>query len=240
MPALPTAETASSFWPTPAAGLPNDGEEPETLEARRLLLKAKHQNGNGVGTPLAIAAKRWPTPVARDFKGQDMPNRVGTASLGDLAARWPTPMVSDVTRGSGTYMRGNPTLKGAAVKWPTPGANEDGYRLQGDSQSNGLAATAMKWPTPTSTDAKASGAAGYSTASGRHAGVTLTDAACRGLLAPTTPKDGASTSTSGRALNPRFVEALMGWPDGWTDCAYWETELCPTRSLSFGPCSGAA
>lgn len=35
------------------------------------------------------------------------------------------------------------------------------------------------WPTPTATDAKASGAAGYSTESGRHAGVTLTDAAVR-------------------------------------------------------------
>ena len=35
------------------------------------------------------------------------------------------------------------------------------------------------WPTPTATDAKASGAAGYSTQSGRHSGTTLTDATVR-------------------------------------------------------------
>jgi hypothetical protein len=35
------------------------------------------------------------------------------------------------------------------------------------------------WPTPTSQDSAASGAAGYSTASGRHSGTTLTDAAMR-------------------------------------------------------------
>lgn len=35
------------------------------------------------------------------------------------------------------------------------------------------------WPTATATDSKASGAAGYSTDSGRHSGTTLTDAAVR-------------------------------------------------------------
>lgn len=37
------------------------------------------------------------------------------------------------------------------------------------------------WPTPTGSDSKASGAAGYSTASGRHSGTTLTDAVVRGV-----------------------------------------------------------
>lgn len=56
-------------------------------------------------------------------------------------------------------MRGNPTLKGAAV-----------------------------WPTATAGDAKASGAAAYSTESGRHAGTTLTDAAS-GLWASPQARD---------------------------------------------------
>lgn len=42
------------------------------------------------------------------------------------------------------------------------------------------------WPTATATDAKASGAAGYSTASGRHSGTTLTDAASGLWVTPTT------------------------------------------------------
>lgn len=44
-----------------------------------------------------------------------------------------------------------------------------------------LAGSVKLWPTATAGDAKASGAAGYSTESGRHSGTTLTDAAVRGL-----------------------------------------------------------
>ena len=54
------------------------------------------------------------------------------------------------------------------------------------------------WPTATAGDHKASGAAGYSTASGRHAGVTLTDAAVR--LWPTPS-----------AANPNAQESLETW-----------------------------
>lgn len=157
--------------------------------------------------------------------------------LGTQAKAWPTPMVSDVERGSGTYMRGNPTLKGEAHGWATPTTRDwkdTGAAVErGDVPENALLGRQVaRWPTPTSCDAKSSGSAGYASTETRSAGVTLTDAAVRGLRAPTTAKDGASISTAGRVLNPRFVEALMGWPIGWTDCASWETESCPTK-----PCS---
>jgi len=45
-----------------------------------------------------------------------------------------------------------------------------------------MARKGMLLPTTTTTDCKASGAAGYSTESGRHAGVTLTDVVVRGFL----------------------------------------------------------
>jgi hypothetical protein len=62
------------------------------------------------------------------------------------------------------------------------------------------------WPTPTASDANGSGAALLSTDSGRHAGTTLTDAAVRM----------GAVSQGGRALNPDWVETLLGFPIGWS------------------------
>jgi len=47
-------------------------------------------------------------------------------------------------------------------------------------------------------------------------------------LDPTTPKDGPSTSTQ-VVLNPPFVEALMGFPIGWTDLGLSATPSCPSK-----------
>jgi hypothetical protein len=54
------------MWPTPDANVMNDAESPETVEARRQREKARHRNGNGMGTPLAMAARMWSTPTAQD------------------------------------------------------------------------------------------------------------------------------------------------------------------------------
>lgn len=88
------------------------------------------------------------------------------------------------------------------------------------------------WPTPTAGDAGGSGAAGYSTESGRHSGTTLTDAVVgprgrRDLATPPAGSDGSPRAV----LNPQFVETLMGYPVGWTD---------PTRSLSEPTASDAS
>jgi hypothetical protein len=142
-----TGENGSSLWPTPDAGTFNTSESVESFEARRARIAAMGINGNGMGTPLGIAVKLWPTP--------------------------------------------------------------------------------------TSTDHKASGVAGYSTESGRHSGTTPTDAVVRKLWAtPTnsmaTMGDMEQASTAGNgssrkpyeskgSLNPVWVEALMGFPQGWLD-----------------------
>lgn len=57
-------------WPTPDASVMQDGEGPATFLAPREALKAKGVNGNGMGTPLAMAVKleSWPTPGAADHK----------------------------------------------------------------------------------------------------------------------------------------------------------------------------
>lgn len=106
-------------------------------------------------------------------------------------------------------------------------------------------------PTPTATDHKASGAAGYDTSSGRHAGTTLTDATVRqperfgryaeavarwapvlGRLAPPptepTGRDGAAR------LSPRFVEWMMGLPDGWVTDVEGPTRSARLKALGNG------
>jgi hypothetical protein len=95
----PKLSAQVKLWPTPSASLPNDGEAPNTWLERRERVREKHNNGNGMGMPLAIAAKVWPTPAARDYrspnklsyaergggkKGEQLPNAVG----GQLNPSW--------------------------------------------------------------------------------------------------------------------------------------------------------
>ena len=117
-----------------------------------------------------------------------------SVGLKDWIRRWPTPTVDDssnVTRESGSFQsptravreawEPEPTEEELEVldrprMYPTPGANEDSYRLGGDSQqSNSLGAMARR--------------------------------------------EAISEGGSGQ-LNPTWVEWLMGFPAGWTDCEH--------------------
>ncbi len=105
------------------------------------------------------------------------------------------------------------------------------------------------FPTPTAGDAKSSGAAGYSTASGRHTGTTLTDAIVRFPTPTANDWKGPNNSGSGTAssnglatraggqLNPTWVEWLMGWPLGWTDCEPLETARFREWQQQHSSCS---
>jgi hypothetical protein len=73
-PVLPTSGTGSSssrgLLPTSAAGNFNDGEDLESWEARRQRNLAKGINGNGQGTPLAIAVQQiLQPPDPADLQG---------------------------------------------------------------------------------------------------------------------------------------------------------------------------
>jgi hypothetical protein len=54
-----TKGSASLYWPTPSAGVFQDGEDPQKWQQRADSLKQKGINGNGAGTPLTVAAARW-------------------------------------------------------------------------------------------------------------------------------------------------------------------------------------
>jgi hypothetical protein len=173
----------------------------------------------------------WATPNAGDAKQYAETVEGWTARAEAAAARgvhkqemlavqvkqWPTP---DASMGTG----GRTGVRGAG---PT-GMRPDGSKVQVTLN----AAVANPWPTPTAGDAKASGSAGYSTESGRSAGVTLTDATVRAWLTPGANDfkgsshpgqrrgqlDEATENEPGAkgSLNPAWVEALMGFPAGWT------------------------
>ena len=71
--ARPTSASGFGGWPTPDAQAMNVGADPVKHLARLARLKAKHNNGNGAGLPLGMAAKLagWQTPTVNDSKASD-------------------------------------------------------------------------------------------------------------------------------------------------------------------------
>jgi DNA (cytosine-5)-methyltransferase 1 len=104
----------------------------------------------------------------------------------------------------------------AKIQWTTP-------RACSGERSSGLnrAEIMRQWATPTARDWK-------------DGTLKETNVPTNGLLsrqAPRTDVDGKGSCAHGLTLNPLFVEALMGWPIGWTDCGSAETALSPWLRL---------
>nr|WP_232379888.1 hypothetical protein [Polyangium fumosum] len=134
----------------------------------------------------------WPTPMTRDARGPSRGKRAqGSPPLAQAVKLWPTPDASCANEREAVE-----TFKERQAKLRAKGINGNGCGTP-------LGIAVKLWPTPTCGDAKASGAAGYSTET-RHAGTTLVDAAVR-------------QPNAGGVLNPAWVETLMGCPPGWTD-----------------------
>jgi len=108
------------MWPTPDASVSNDGEDLQQWEQRRETLKAKGVNGNGCGTPLAVAARLWPTPTAGDAKSSG--SRVGNP---DTKAHPGTSLTDATVRTSEARQRMNPAwveqLMGFPAGWTDVG-----------------------------------------------------------------------------------------------------------------------
>lgn len=109
---------------------------------------------------------------------------------------WPTP-VANGDRTTNDAQDG--TSLGFAVRhWPTPTVTGN-HNRKGVSKNSGdgLATAVKNWPTPTCHDRK--GKSGATRGRGAVGGPCL-------------------TMVVGGTLSPMWVEWLMGWPIGWTDC----------------------
>lgn len=223
------SETFSDRWPI--SGSMRNGSVSERPKS------ALRTSANGSGC--------WPTATATDARASGgNPDTTGThgTTLTDRAVRqWPTPAAFDAgysvtpeqyeTRaarlmeihknGNGAGMR----LGTAAQAWPTPVARDAKGPKGRAGVFQDLGTTARDWLTPTAR----LGTSGP--------GIHLASQASR--PDPTTPTDGP-TGSQKAVLNPPFVETLMGWPRGWTDCTRSATEsyhswrqqhLCALRAV---------
>lgn len=220
----------------------NDGEGPTTFEARRQRLVEAGINGNGMGIPLAMAVKLWPTTTAADSASTGIANnytkdsgRHSGTTLTDAVRALATPMAAD-SRGSAGA--GKAELPNQAMSWATPRAEDSesaGMRVTRGVQDT-LTAQTRTWATPVARDHKGGDLPS------RHGGSSLAEQAENGRFSHRDrAPDGGTTNSPGsrispRRLNPAFSAWLMGWPWFWTkaepiSCARSETALWRSRLL---------
>jgi hypothetical protein len=154
---------------------------------------------------------------------------------GNESGLWPTTTTKDAARSGGnpnTTGTHGVTLTDRAVRmWGTPVARDDqkspdahmAMKARMDrNTATSLTVQAKMWGTPRASDA-ARGSDPIRT-NAKAGAPTLKSQATAFPHDPTTTTDGPN----GTVLNPRFVEALMGLPDGWlTSCTLEETDSSP-------------
>ncbi len=217
-----TSENDYSSWPTPRA-------EPST---------SRNANNKTGGEFLGHAVQQWPTPMAQNWRsgstGPEMMSKNSRPLQERAVSGWPTPRASDGEKGGPNQAgsSGDLMLTSAAAKWPTPTAMDSessacAHLTTDSGRHSGTTLTdAMRmWPTPAATS-YGSSQNGINGKGGEFerpsAGTPSLETLARNgelpsLRAPETPMAGGNTSPTGLILNPRFVEALMGFPIGWTD-----------------------
>jgi hypothetical protein len=157
-----------------------------------------------------------PTPTATaNHMAPSMRKHSGMRLLQD--GLLPTPPATMADRGGRgdllQLVRGNPSPSGH-FRWPTPhGMPKVGQARNPGPSGNELGAAVNRierelWPTPTTQDYRIGMPERYKeeqSMGGRRS--NLNDAVAEG-----------KTAATGGALNPTWVEWLMGFPLGWTDC----------------------
>lgn len=136
---------------------------------------------------------------------------------------WQTPVADDaVDRKLGKWnSRGEPKLSAMVKLWPTPTVCGNHNRKGASATSgDGLATAVKKWPTPTAV-----------TNTGGAALCKWGGSGSREML-----KKIVTPEEFNGALNPTWVEWLMGWPLGWTDLEPLATDKYLCAPLKHSEC----
>ena len=195
---------------------------------------------DGTTLPTLVgAAQNWGSPRATDGKAgssytENTTGKSLTADVGQWqASARPTPKTTDF-QNPGAHGTGGPDLKTSVDKWPTPMGSDDGMKVTSTAHQKSLIQEASIWQTPNVPNG------GRSTKHAQKKGRTLVrngkkvqnqldSQSLTFHQDQQTQKHGEKSSKSTRRLNPQFVEWLMGWPIGMTDCASPVTELSHYR-----------
>jgi hypothetical protein len=199
-----TCGSGGGVWlPTPIAN--EKGESPKALFER---MKKYGRTGSAVHLCLSTAIQMLPTPTARDWKdgtAKSCANVPVNSLLGRAVHMLPTPLSSNT---KATHMRSGGRPPRSYL--PTPTASTYGTQTNpGADPRPSLETLARNGMMPTPTVCGNYNRAGSSPTSG----------------------DGLAT-VAGGALNPTWVEWLMGWPLEWTACAPSETGKSRKRRRS--------
>ena len=156
---------------------------------------SQHSLVETTGGGLERFLETWPrSGMTRNGTAYRLPNLVRTITeIG--SGLLPTPVKSDAT--TGQIIGKNDTFK------MTKNGNLRKYNGKGTNGSLGLARYVKFWPTPCARDYKGARSQESLVAAGRDGTNSLPDA--------------FAVSQKSARLNPRFVEALMGYPDMHTD-----------------------
>ena len=137
----------------------------------------------------------WPTPTASSMPCE------GTQRL--LRKKW---LAGELSLEEASAIAGRDVRKsqGKVPKWPTPTADDANNVTRKSGEFKSLTRAVM-FPTPCATKARQ----GFQNRRNGKKG---------SQESLTTVVQGGPASEVGGALNPTWVEWLMGWPLGWTDC----------------------
>lgn len=209
----PIVESGCSSWPTPVSN--DDNKTPEAHMAMKQRMKGGPRN---TITSLQVLAQAWPTPTTNDSKNDNPPSQAerNTPPLNVAAVSWPTPRAED-SESTGAHRETPDTLTSATRQWQTPAT--DSFRSRGGERKDemGLDQQARThWATPRSSPQENRATRIYGTNTGiKHAEGLAQQAGSfhpdQGIVR------GGPRTPAPVVLNPRFVEALMGLPDGMTD-----------------------
>ena len=168
------------------------------------------------GDGLSTQAKNWATPNTMDTLPARSPEKLaeakkkgGCKNLREEVMNFPTPSVAGCVEG------------GAVKNIEMTPTGFKATRKSGISYGAKLKDVVESYPTPTARDWKGCGNA-TPRKDGKHRMDNLEAIVRHGLQNRTN----VSTNGSNRALNPDWVEQLMGLPVGWTDLDSWAMESC--------------